>query len=136
MTAAVANNQGQDPHPRKMWQPTNIENKEMEKFRVYVNQKYSLSLGKCEGSSLLHVRYDIGIPWVPSSDPNLLSLSLFANTVNYEDLWQWSVTKIGDFWTAVWEYTNVIASTLPSGPVSLLRMFPESFPLADQSKAR
>jgi len=46
MTAAVANNQGQDLHPRKMWEPTNVQNTEMEKFRVYVNQKHSLSLGK------------------------------------------------------------------------------------------
>ncbi|KAG0019121.1 hypothetical protein BGZ80_006266 [Entomortierella chlamydospora] len=80
MTVSIAN-QGIDPNPRKMWEPTDLHNKEMEKFRVYVNQKYSLSLE------------------------------------NYNDLWKWSVDEIGDFWTAVWEYTNVISSTPPTGPV-------------------
>ncbi|KAF9175329.1 hypothetical protein BGX21_008798 [Mortierella sp. AD011] len=80
MTVSIAN-QGIDPNPRKMWEPTDLQSKEMEKFRVYVNQKYSLSLE------------------------------------NYSDLWKWSVDEIGDFWTAVWEYTNVISSTPPTGPV-------------------
>ncbi|KAG0353762.1 hypothetical protein BGZ54_002056, partial [Gamsiella multidivaricata] len=78
---APINNQGMDPNPRKMWEPTDLENKEMEKFRQFVNQKHSLSL------------------------------------TNYSDLWQWSVDEIEDFWTAVWEYTNVISSTPHSGPV-------------------
>ncbi|KAF8951833.1 hypothetical protein BGZ46_003781, partial [Entomortierella lignicola] len=80
MTVPVTN-QGMDFNPLKMWEPTNLENNEMEKFRLYVNQKHSLSLA------------------------------------NYSDLWQWSVDEIGDFWTAVWEYTNVISSTPHSGPV-------------------
>ncbi|KAG0313812.1 hypothetical protein BGZ99_008578 [Dissophora globulifera] len=36
---------------------------------------------------------------------------------DYDDLWQWSVDEIQDFWTAVWEYTQVIASTPPTGSV-------------------
>ncbi|KAG0259654.1 hypothetical protein BG011_002505 [Mortierella polycephala] len=80
MTADI-NNQGMDPNPRKMWEPSNLEAKEMEKFRVFVNNKHSLSLA------------------------------------NYNDLWQWSVDEIEDFWTAVWEYTNVVASIPHTGPV-------------------
>ncbi|KAF9190479.1 hypothetical protein BGZ51_006896 [Haplosporangium sp. Z 767] len=80
MTADI-NNQGMDPNPRKMWEPTNLEAKEMEKFRIFVNNKHSLSLA------------------------------------NYNDLWQWSVDEIEDFWTAVWEYTNVVASIPHTGPV-------------------
>ncbi|KAG0003727.1 hypothetical protein BGZ65_001406 [Modicella reniformis] len=80
MTIAEPTNQGQDFHPRKMWEPSNIESKEMEMFRFFVNKKHSLSLA------------------------------------NYDDLWQWSVDKIGQFWNAVWTYTNVIASTPHFGP--------------------
>ncbi|ORZ28038.1 acetoacetate-CoA ligase [Lobosporangium transversale] len=36
---------------------------------------------------------------------------------NYHDLWKWSVDEIEKFWTAVWDYTHVIASIPPSGPV-------------------
>ncbi|KAI8346988.1 hypothetical protein B0O80DRAFT_392144 [Mortierella sp. GBAus27b] len=75
-----------------MWEPTNIADKEMEKFRAYVNQKHSLTLA------------------------------------TYDDLWQWSVDRIGDFWTAVWEYTNVIASTPPSGPAIDDSVPMDSFP--------
>ncbi|KAG0050336.1 hypothetical protein BGZ83_004880 [Gryganskiella cystojenkinii] len=80
-SAELTNNQGMDPNPRKMWTPTNIEEKQMDKFRVFVNQKHSLQLA------------------------------------NYNDLWQWSVDEIQEFWTDVWEYTNVIASTPCTGPV-------------------
>ncbi|KAI1308708.1 hypothetical protein EDD11_004249 [Mortierella claussenii] len=72
---------GMEPNPRKMWEPSNVDSKEMDKFRVYINQKHSLALE------------------------------------TYDDLWQWSVDEIELFWTAVWEYTNIIASTPHSGPV-------------------
>ncbi|KAF9578775.1 hypothetical protein BGW38_005264, partial [Lunasporangiospora selenospora] len=72
---------GIDRNPLKMWEPSFLEDKEMEKFRVHVNEKHSLTLG------------------------------------SYADLWQWSVDKVQEFWTDVWEYTNVVASVPPTGPV-------------------
>lgn len=30
---------------------------------------------------------------------------------DYADLWEWSVTEIGDFWQAIWDYAGVVAST-------------------------
>lgn len=90
--------QGMDPNPLLMWQPTDPESTEMNKFRVYVNNKHSLALQ------------------------------------NYNDLWQWSVDEIELFWSAVWEYTNVVSSIPPSGPVvdgSLpMDAFPAWFPSA------
>ncbi|KAF9436500.1 hypothetical protein BGZ76_003755 [Entomortierella beljakovae] len=35
---------------------------------------------------------------------------------NYSQLWEWSVEQIGEFWTAVWEYTNVVSSIPHVGP--------------------
>ena len=29
-------------------------------------------------------------------------------TGGYQDLWQWSVTQPGEFWTAVWDYFDVL----------------------------
>ncbi|KAI9310461.1 acetoacetate-CoA ligase [Dichotomocladium elegans] len=29
---------------------------------------------------------------------------------DYPSLWRWSVTSLADFWTGVWEYTNIISS--------------------------
>ncbi|KAG0076280.1 hypothetical protein BGZ93_003651 [Podila epicladia] len=81
MPATIDNNQGMDPNPKKMWEPTDLGKKEMEKFRVHVNHKHNLTLA------------------------------------NYNDLWQWSVDQIEQFWTDVWEYTNVIASVPCTGPV-------------------
>ncbi|KAF9897504.1 hypothetical protein BX616_005487, partial [Lobosporangium transversale] len=80
MTAPL-DNHGMESHPRKMWEPSNLDSTEMEKFRIYINQKHSLALA------------------------------------NYHDLWKWSVDEIEKFWTAVWDYTHVIASIPPSGPV-------------------
>ena len=33
---------------------------------------------------------------------------------DYNDLWQWSVTNISDFWQEMWAYGGVIASTQPT----------------------
>ncbi|MBW1818160.1 MAG: AMP-binding protein, partial [Deltaproteobacteria bacterium] len=29
---------------------------------------------------------------------------------NYQDLWEWSVTRVGDFWESVWKYFDIQAS--------------------------
>jgi len=47
MPAAIDSNQGMDPYPQKMWEPTDLGKKEMEKFRVHVNHKHNLTLGRC-----------------------------------------------------------------------------------------
>ncbi|ORX97489.1 acetoacetate-CoA ligase [Basidiobolus meristosporus CBS 931.73] len=60
--------------PRRLWTPTNPQATQMEKFRLFVNQK----LGK--------------------------------TYANYEELYAWSCSNISDFWSAVWEYTGIIAS--------------------------
>lgn len=34
-----------------------------------------------------------------------------APTVSYDQLWQWPVDSLEDFWAAVWEHFDVLAST-------------------------
>jgi acetoacetyl-CoA synthetase len=36
------------------------------------------------------------------------------NVQTFSDLWQWSVTKIPEFWDEMWNYADVIASSPPS----------------------
>ncbi|KAG9320741.1 hypothetical protein KVV02_006884 [Mortierella alpina] len=91
MTVAL-NNQGMDPNPRKMWEPSDVESKEMEKFRVYINLKHSLALA------------------------------------DYNELWQWSVDEIEHFWSAVWEYTNVISAIPHTGTVVESSVPMDAFP--------
>ncbi|ORZ01228.1 acetoacetate-CoA ligase [Syncephalastrum racemosum] len=70
------------------------------------------------------MKTDTGLPvhpkalWTPSAQGNT-EMDRFREHVNkkynlqlsnYQELWQWSVTSIEDFWMTVWEYTNVIAS--------------------------
>lgn len=33
------------------------------------------------------------------------------NMKNYEELYQWSISNVSDFWAAVWQYTGIVAST-------------------------
>ncbi len=59
--------------------------------------------------------------WRPSAERVAASrLSAFAAharerygapTASYEQLWQWSVDSLEDFWAAVWEHFDVLAST-------------------------
>ena len=30
---------------------------------------------------------------------------------SYEDLYQWSIDNVSDFWAAVWQYTGIVSST-------------------------
>jgi acetoacetyl-CoA synthetase len=62
--------------------------------------------------------------WEPSTEKIRLSnLAAFMQQVNgdhgkaittYDELWQWSVTDIGPFWQAMWNFGRVIASTQPT----------------------
>ncbi len=60
--------------------------------------------------------------WTPSSSRvQGSSLYDFARKAgfsgeNYEEIWQWSVTEIGEFWSKVWDYCGVIGE---KGSVSL-----------------
>ncbi|MGW5288167.1 acetoacetate--CoA ligase [Rhodococcus pyridinivorans] len=63
--------------------------------------------------------------WVPTeADVTGARVTAFARFVeerhavtlpDYEHLWQWSVTRIGDFWRAVWDWFDVRSST-DTGP--------------------
>jgi acetoacetyl-CoA synthetase len=33
---------------------------------------------------------------------------------SYDELWQWSVDRPGDFWREIWEYTGIKASKPPT----------------------
>lgn len=68
------------------WTPSEAEvkNAAMTKFRLFVNERYNLSLA------------------------------------GYWDLWKWSTgspKEMNEFWTAVWDYTNVVGDK-GSSPVS------------------
>jgi acetoacetyl-CoA synthetase len=43
---------------------------------------------------------------------------------NYPDLWQWSVTRPGEFWAAVWDYFEVLGHRGP-GPVLAGEVMPD-----------
>ncbi|MEM1120286.1 MAG: acetoacetate--CoA ligase [Bacteroidota bacterium] len=43
---------------------------------------------------------------------------------NYEELWQWSTTKIADFWESIWDYFNIIHDS-PYQSVLIDRGMPE-----------
>ncbi|GBD84210.1 acetyl-coenzyme A synthetase [bacterium BMS3Abin02] len=36
---------------------------------------------------------------------------------SYDELWEWSITNRGDFWQALWEFADVVASVPPSRPI-------------------
>lgn len=57
MTFAEPTNQGMDPNPRMMWSPSNLDEKQMEKFREFVNQKHSLALGKNQRENLFPLQW-------------------------------------------------------------------------------
>ena len=38
-----------------------------------------------------------------------------VSTTDYSSLHEWSVTEVGDFWGAIWDYFGVIASVQPKG---------------------
>ncbi|WP_419656440.1 AcsA5: acetyl-coenzyme A synthetase (acetate--CoA ligase) [Desulfosarcina variabilis str. Montpellier] len=62
--------------------------------------------------------------WEPSDERvQNANMTAFINGINqeydqhindYNDLWQWSVTNISDFWQEMWAYGGVIASTQPT----------------------
>ena len=51
---------------------------------------------------------------------------------DYEALWQWSTTHLGDFWTAVWDSAGVVAETrgerayVPADSMPDARFFPDA----------
>lgn len=53
--------------------------------------------------------------WVPSDSQkkashliNFAKQQGFSDTTSYQELHQWSVTEIGDFWSSFWDYAGVI----------------------------
>ncbi|WVQ99868.1 acetoacetate-CoA ligase [Kwoniella sp. CBS 9459] len=61
---------------------------------------------------------DADLLWSPS-DPSSTQTHLFRDHINkiyglslnsYEDLWEWSITHRGQFWSAVWDWERVIGT--------------------------
>ena len=48
------------------------------------------------------------------------------NIKTYNDLWQWSVTQISDFWKEMWDYAEVIASKPPTEIIDNPYKMPDS----------
>src|SRR3989442_2840800 len=58
--------------------------------------------------------------WVPSeARRRAANLTRFIDLVNrrhglaarsYQELWEWSVAQIPEFWTAVWDFAGIVAS--------------------------
>src|SRR6266702_7379958 len=59
------------------------------------------------------------------------------NPGGYEDLWQWSVTNPAEFWTAIWDYFDVLGDREP-GPAMVGEVMPDVrwFPGATLNYAR
>lgn len=72
--------------------------------------------------------------WVPSeARRRAANLTRFIDLVNrrhglrvrsYRELWEWSVTQIPEFWTAVWDFAGVVASHGYDQVVDDLTRFP------------
>ena len=50
---------------------------------------------------------------------------------DYDALWQWSVDEIGDFWSAVWDFTGVIGDKgatplTDTGNIKTTQFFPNA----------
>ncbi|ORY35379.1 hypothetical protein BCR39DRAFT_555534 [Naematelia encephala] len=67
---------------------------------------------------------DIELLWEPS-DPSSTQTERFRRYINgthqldlktYEDLWRWSISRRGDFWSEVWDWHSVIGDKGGSGP--------------------
>ncbi len=54
------------------------------------------------------------IEWLKKND--------VAKVANYEELWQWSVDNIEDFWQSVWNYFNIISTSKPQQVLSSHKM--------------
>jgi len=63
------------------------------------------------------------ILWEPSperiaaTDLQRFMGGLPGQPASYDELWQWSVDHRGEFWQAVWDFAQIIASVLPAAPV-------------------
>ena len=79
------------------------------------------------------------IIWIPRSDVvNQSALSLFSNKLGFNDnsyaeLHNWSIKNKGEFWRAVWDFTNIIGdpgsiSFIPNKnfPMTGAQFFPEA----------
>ncbi|PYE12470.1 acetoacetyl-CoA synthetase [Williamsia limnetica] len=45
-----------------------------------------------------------------------------VKTTDYQSLWKWSVSDVGDFWSAIWEFFDVKASVAPTDVVAVSAM--------------
>lgn len=41
----------------------------------------------------------------------------YGNFADYDDLWQWSVTSLDDFWSSIWEFGDIIGERGPQAYV-------------------
>ena len=74
--------------------------------------------------------------WEPSAERiQNANMTAFIHGINqeydqhindYNDLWQWSVTNIADFWQEMWTYGGVIASTQPTAIIDNDKTMPGS----------
>src|SRR5512139_3001690 len=72
--------------------------------------------------------------WVPSEErKQQANITRFIGMVNarhhlnldsYADLYQWSVENIPDFWAAMWDFGEIIASQPPEKVITDLSTFP------------
>src|ERR1700742_3779839 len=72
--------------------------------------------------------------WEPSEDKkanaNLSRFMEFVNSENklqiksYDDLYQWSIKQIPDFWEALWKFADIRASSSPSTIIDDLYRMP------------
>src|SRR3989442_15106461 len=72
--------------------------------------------------------------WVPSeARRRAANLTRFIDLVNrrhglvvrsYQELWEWSVAQIPEFWTAVWDFAGIVASHGYDQVVDDLTRFP------------
>jgi hypothetical protein len=84
------------PEQKVLWRPKDVSSTRVDRFRRRVNEIHGINLSKTDN--------------VRDMSTSAANWICFSFKENYAELWQWSIDNIADFWVAVWEETNIIAS--------------------------
>ena len=65
-----------------------------------LSRGYGAVLWEPDDKTVRHARITRFMSWLEAHDK--------LHPGGYEDLWQWSVSEPGEFWTAIWDYFELL----------------------------
>ncbi|PRD29741.1 UNVERIFIED_CONTAM: Acetoacetyl-CoA synthetase [Trichonephila clavipes] len=83
-----------------IWTPTEHDGKNAKEFKKIIEQKYHLKLG----------RYLLKYFYSSITNDFHLSKNFYKRGGGYEDLYQWSIENLCEFWTEFWDFLGIISS--------------------------